>query len=374
MLSHFPPLKELSRQFAESHGLANVKFFKYSAAPPPYIMQFRYGRCDEDVILASSFDRFTAARLGALVNLEEMLPPGTFDRLIEPAVAEARRTGSLIELPYLGEVMVLNYNRKLLAAAGIKEPARTWQELGDQATLIKKNCPGVTPVALNLRESCQTYFYYPILLGLAGTCETSGGWPITEGPVASAALHLLAHWMQAGFCNSVGEDGLSLFRAGQAAYFVSWASHGAMGKVSLGEDAVDFVPLAGPALTSFHRGDVPKTAWSPELASQYLCEVMLSPEMQKAIYDAGKIGVLKADYDSGKLPAWAMSLREQLKHGSIGPTAPVNMEKLERVMHNAIQGVAIGSLSVEQAMQEMTRELRLIQERANLSAGGKEKP
>lgn len=353
MLSQFPVLRELSEHFSEEYKLL-IKFYKYGAAPPPYIMQFRRGRCDEDVILASRFDRFAAARIHALENLSQNLPPGTLGRLIEPAAREAQRTGSFVELPYLGEVIVLNYNRRLLAEAGISEPARSWEELEKQAAIIKTKLPRITPLALVLNADSQVYFYYPMLLGLAGTCEDSQGWPLTKGDATRTALQKLQDWSTAKYCNSVGSDAFSLFRSGDAAYFISWASHGAMASSSLGDDMVGFVPLPGPAYISFHRGAVPKASRLPNEASQFLNDVLLSPAMQSAIYACGKVGVLKADYDSGQLPPWVATIRRQLEHGSIGPSAPYNLEKMELAIHQAVQGVSMGQLSPDQAMKEMT--------------------
>lgn len=360
MLSQFPAIVTASEAFSQRRE-TTVKFYKYGAAPPPYIMEFRYGRCGEDVILAGRFDRMAAAKLGALVDLEKTLPPDTFGRLIDPAAAEAMRTGKFTDLPFLGEVMVLNYNRTLLAKAGIAEPARNWEELEDHAARLRQASPRLVPVAVVLNSDSQVYFYFPSLLGRLGTCEDKKGFPLTEGPAAKEALQRLARWRQAGYCNGVDADAFSLFRSGDAAYFISWASHGAMARASFKEGEIGFVPLAGPAFISFHRGVIPKTTRFPELSGQFLSEVVLGPELQSAIYASGKVGVLKEDFASGRVPAWVMPLREQVEHGSIGPTAPMNLESLDHAIHKALQGIAAGLISPDQAMADMTAARRVLE-------------
>lgn len=354
MLAQFPVIAELSRKFAQSEAAGPVKFYKFGAAPPPYIMQFRKGRCDEDVILASRFDRFAAAKLGALEDLEKWLP-GTLDSLIAPAAREACRTGEFREVPYLGEVMVLNFNRQLLAAAGIQTPATNWRELEEHAGILLAATPRVTPLALVLNADSEVYFYYPMLLGLAGTCAETDGWPLTDGLAVTEALNSLRRWREKGLCNGVGADAFSLFRSGDAAYFISWASHGTMAAASLGDANVGFVPLPGPAYISFHRGVVPKGRPHAGMAARYLSEVLLSDEMQRAVFAAGKIGVRKADFfEAEDLPPSVRPLREHLENGSSGPTAPFNLDKLNLAIHKAVQGVATGQLTTGEAISDMT--------------------
>ncbi|CAN5776442.1 hypothetical protein BH09VER1_BH09VER1_17180 [soil metagenome] len=352
MTSQFPVLANLSARFASSNDVS-LKLYKFGAAPPPYIMQFRQGRCDEDVILASRFDRFAAVRIGGLEDLGPLLPDVP-DRLIGPALREARRTGAFREVPYLGEVMVLNYNRRLLTELGISTPAKNWAELQAQAEQIHLQRPNLTPVGLVLNADSEVYYYYPALLGLAGTCEDQKGWPLTDTPAALAALKTLQDWRHRGLCNGVGVDSFSLFRSGDAVYFISWASHGSMAASSLGSENVGFVPLAGPAYVSFHRGVVPSHRPHPALAAHYLRDVMLSPAFQQAIYAAGKVGVLKEDFASTRLPAAILPLRDQLEHGSIGPSTPYNIDRVNLAIHQAVQGVATGQLTPEEAIRQMT--------------------
>lgn len=353
MLAQFPVLAEVSEKFTQSEGAGPVKFYKFGAAPPPYIMQFRKGRCDEDVILASRFDRFAAAKLGALEDLEKWLP-GTLDTLIAPAAQEACRTGKFREVPYLGEVMVLNFNRQILAEAGIKTPASNWRELEEHANILLAAKPRATPLALVLNADSEVYFFYPMLLGLAGTCSDKDGWPLTDGPAVAEALNSLRRWREKGLCNGVGADAFSLFRSGDAAYFISWASHGTMAAASLGPGNVGFAPLPGPAYVSFHRGVVPKDRPHVGMAARYLSEVLLADEMQHAIFAAGKIGVRKVDFESADLPAAIRPLRQHLEHGSSGPTAPFNLDKLSLAIHKAVQGVATGQLTTGEAISTMT--------------------
>ena len=367
MLFEYPMLADVARAWERGQANIAVEYAKFGDEPPRYIMQWRQGRSDHDIVFGTSdgIDMYAAVRMGALADLSGLVPADTWAGLIPSAQNESLRYGARVNVPIFGEIMVLNYNSDLLRQAGIAAPAGSWQELERHAETIAAALPGKIPIGVRLYEYSDIYWLTPTLLGLAGTTEDEEGWPLTTGPAVEESLNMLRRWVERGYCNSVDVRPEDAFRSGDAVYFISWASHGSWARRTLGDDAVGVAPLpGGRAYVSFHFGTVPVFGENVDKAAAFLAEGMLSDAMQQGVFDSGKMGVRAKDYASGDIPEWMLPLRTAMEGGYTGVSVQRNIRELSFRCHEIVQAVASGSMTAAQAMENMTQARREVQQKA----------
>ena len=63
------------------------------------------------------------------------------------------KDGSLSSVPYFTSLFILIYNEPMLQQAGIKAPAKTWDELMDHCMKLKKDKVSETPYLPNWNNS-----------------------------------------------------------------------------------------------------------------------------------------------------------------------------------------------------------------------------
>ncbi len=358
MLFEYPMLLDVAQDWERKQADIAVEFVKFGDEPPRYIMQWGQGRSDHDLVLGTSdgIDMFAAVRMGFLADLSERVPGDVWDSLIPSAQNESLRYGGRVNVPVFGEIMVLNYNRDLLREAGIDTPAESWPELEEHAKAIAAALPGKIPIGIRLYEYSDIYWMTPALLGLTGTTEDADGWPLTNGPAVEESLTMLRRWVESSYCNSVDVHPEDAFRSGDAAYFISWASHGSWARRTLGEDVVGVAPLpGGRAYVSFHFGAVPVFGDTVDEAAAFLAEGMLSDTMQRGVFASGKMGVRARDYAAGDIPAWMLPLRQAMEGGYTGVSVQRNIRELNFRIHEIVQAVASGTVTPQQAMERMTQ-------------------
>lgn len=106
-----------------------------------------------------------------------------------PAVLETNRFSEyddeLYSFPFTKSVLLLYTNRRVLAAAGIDTPPRTWQEFLNASRTIKSEL-GITPLSLNVSASTLTAIVYSL-----GGDVVRGSRPHFDSPEVRKAFELL---------------------------------------------------------------------------------------------------------------------------------------------------------------------------------------
>ncbi|WP_329570574.1 extracellular solute-binding protein [Kitasatospora sp. NBC_01266] len=85
-----------------------------------------------------------------LYPTSDVLSPATASNLI-PSFAKAGQVdGTQYGIPFVSSARAFFYNKTIFAQAGITTPPQTWDDIKNDAALIKAKVPGVTPYALPL--------------------------------------------------------------------------------------------------------------------------------------------------------------------------------------------------------------------------------
>ncbi|GAB7184125.1 extracellular solute-binding protein [Kitasatospora sp. Ki12] len=85
-----------------------------------------------------------------LYKAEDVLSAATRADLIDSLADAGRVKGVQYGIPFVSSARAFFYNRAVFQQAGITRPPATWDELRQDAELIKARVPGVTPYALPL--------------------------------------------------------------------------------------------------------------------------------------------------------------------------------------------------------------------------------
>jgi multiple sugar transport system substrate-binding protein len=138
------------------------------------------------------------------------------------------RNGKIYGMPWLMDVKYFMYNKDILTKAGIAAPPKTWEELVDQATIIKQKGLAEFPVIWSWNQKEGVVCDFTVLLfGNGGAFLDASGKPVFNNEKGVQVLTWMKQTLDAGLSNpsSVSSDENAVeadFMAGKAAFAVNW--------------------------------------------------------------------------------------------------------------------------------------------------------
>jgi multiple sugar transport system substrate-binding protein len=138
------------------------------------------------------------------------------------------RNGKIYGMPWLMDVKYFMYNKDILSKAGISAPPATWEELVDQAKIIKEKGLAEFPIiwSWNQKEGVVCDFT-ALLFGNGGAFLDSSGKPVFNNEKGVQILTWMKQTLDDGLTNpsSVSSDEGMVetdFLAGKSAFAVNW--------------------------------------------------------------------------------------------------------------------------------------------------------
>jgi multiple sugar transport system substrate-binding protein len=138
------------------------------------------------------------------------------------------RNGKIYGMPWLMDVKYFMYNKDILTKAGISAPPKTWEELVDQATVIKQKGLAEFPIIWSWNQKEGVVCDFTVLLfGNGGAFLDSSGKPVFNNEKGVQVLTWMKQTLDAGLSNpsSVSSDEPAVeadFMAGKSAFAVNW--------------------------------------------------------------------------------------------------------------------------------------------------------
>ncbi len=138
------------------------------------------------------------------------------------------RNGKIYGMPWLMDVKYFMYNKDLLSKAGIAAPPTTWEELVDQATIIKQKGLAEYPIIWSWNQKEGVVCDFTVLLfGNGGAFLGASGKPVFNNEKGVQVLTWMKQILDAGLSNpsSVTSDENVVeadFMAGKSAFAVNW--------------------------------------------------------------------------------------------------------------------------------------------------------
>jgi multiple sugar transport system substrate-binding protein len=138
------------------------------------------------------------------------------------------RNGKIYGMPWLMDVKYFMYNKDILQKAGISAPPKTWEEMVDQAKIIKQKGLAEFPViwSWNQKEGVVCDFT-ALLFGNGGAFLDASGKPVFNNAQGVQVLTWMKQTIDDGLSNpsSVSSDENAVeadFLAGKSAFAVNW--------------------------------------------------------------------------------------------------------------------------------------------------------
>ncbi len=138
------------------------------------------------------------------------------------------RNGKVYGMPWLMDVKYFMYNKDMLQKAGITNPPTTWEELVDQAKIIKQKGIAEFPVIWSWNQKEGVVCDFTVLLfGNGGAFLDASGKPVFNNDKGVQTLTWMKQTIDDGLSNpsSVSSDENAVeadFLAGKSAFAVNW--------------------------------------------------------------------------------------------------------------------------------------------------------
>lgn len=274
-----------------------------------------------------------------IVDMTDYLPPEKLrEDFMNALFAGSSRTDkatgrwSLYELPWMGEVLALNYNRMFFAQRNVPVP-KTWEELEQACQALKGlryttgsgNTFEVAPITMNFTTFFAQNCYIPLLASYkqgAGICDEKGRLDVSS-PQAAQVLTTLKRWYDAGYLsrnsldiNSCEQD----LRVLHSAMYTHWQSRGLWAVKDNGRQVIGIAPTPGfqepgvGSLVCSYGAIVPKCSPVKKAAVDFAYETFCTDKhgFQRAVAAGFEDPITHTHKGGGKMPA----LREIYKDGS----------------------------------------------------------
>jgi len=138
------------------------------------------------------------------------------------------RNGRIYGMPWLMDVKYFMYNKDMLQKAGITDPPKTWEELVDQAKVIKQKGIAEFPIIWSWNQKEGVVCDFTVLLfGNGGAFLDASGKPVFNNDKGVQVLTWMKQTLDDGLSNpsSVSSDEPAVeadFLAGKSAFAVNW--------------------------------------------------------------------------------------------------------------------------------------------------------
>jgi multiple sugar transport system substrate-binding protein len=188
------------------------------AAKPP-----AYDASMIDVIWPDEF-----VKAGYLLDVTNRVTPQMKADMFPASWNGVTRNGKIYGMPWLMDVKYFMYNKDMLQKAGITAPPKTWEELADQAKIIKDKGIAEFPIIWSWNQKEGVVCDYTVLLfGNGGAFLDASGKPVFNNDKGIQVLTWMKKTIDDGLSNpsSVASDENAVeadFLAGKSAFAVNW--------------------------------------------------------------------------------------------------------------------------------------------------------
>ena len=188
------------------------------AAKPP-----AYDAAMIDVIWPDEF-----IKAGYLLDVTNRITPEMKAGMFPASWNGVTRNGKIYGMPWLMDVKYFMYNKDILTKAGFSDPPKTWEELVDQAKVIKQKGLAEYPIVWSWAQKEAVVCDFTVLLfGNGGAFVDSSGKPVFNNDKGVQTLTWMKQTIDDGLTDPasttmVENDVEANFLAGKSAFAVNW--------------------------------------------------------------------------------------------------------------------------------------------------------
>ncbi len=329
-------------------------------------------------------------RRSLLINIRDHLTPEQLDSFHPSLFVGCSRkdpqTGqmNIYEMPWLGEVLALNYSKEYFAQRGLAKPPETWDEVEEACAKLKgltdQYGNPVAPLSMNFAnggffvQNC----YIPMLAafkGDKGPADDKGRLDISS-PQAIETFNRLKKWYREGYISVNCMIGASVeqdLRVKRSVMYPHWQSRGLFAVKDHGSQAIGIAPSPGAktsgALAATYGCVIPKCSPNIPEAVEFCYQAFCTDkygfqtavakgwrdDISGKIIGGGKMPVLKALYSRTDLPREITDLGSALDRTYFYPD-PANWTQCADIMLTEFQKfIKKDDATAEQALKTIAR-------------------
>ncbi|ACO48127.1 extracellular solute-binding protein [Deinococcus deserti] len=222
-------IRNMTKEFeAKNPNLkVNIEFVAYEALHDKIVASQASGSNGYDVVLFDVIWPAEFAQNGFLQDVTNRIPKASTDRVIKGAWTTVEYDNKRYGMPWILDTKYLYYNTDMLKQAGIKAPPRTWEELLQQADILKKKKITQYPIVWSWAQAEALICDYTTLVSAFGGQFYKGGTPAFNSGGGLKALTYMTDSVKRGLSNPnskeyLEEDVRRVFSSGQAAFALNW--------------------------------------------------------------------------------------------------------------------------------------------------------
>lgn len=223
-------MNEIGEKFNETNPDVNVtiEFVSYDALHDKIVTAMATTPPAYDVILVDDIWYAEFVDKGYLWDVTDLVDENTKNEVFAAAWDITSVDGKIYGMPWLLDEKYFFYNAQMLADAGISAPPTTWEELEEQALILKEKGLVEYPIVWSWGQAeAAVCDFVALLYGNGGSFIDANGNPAFNNQQGVEILQWMVDSIDKGISNPasisyVEEDVRNVFSQGKAAFALNW--------------------------------------------------------------------------------------------------------------------------------------------------------
>jgi multiple sugar transport system substrate-binding protein len=348
----------------------NLEFVPYEALHDKIVAARGAGDKGYDVVLFDAIWPAEFNKYGLLQDVSARIPAAEREKVFPGAMNTVVYKGKTLGMPWILDTKYLYYNKAMLDKAGIKQVPTTWQQVLDNAKIIKDKGIVKYPLVWSWSQAEALVCDYTTLVsGFGGQFYQNGKLDFST-PASLKAVTLMKQSLDDGLSNPASreyleEDVRKAFSNGDAAFALNWTYMYNMAndpKQSKVAGDVGIMPAPGdtpdkPGAVNGSMGlGIAKASQHPEQAWQYIHYLTSQPVQDK--YAKLSLPVWKSSYQDPAVAKGQESLiaaADKSLNVMLSRPETADYSRLSNALQQQLQAVLQGKAAPDAAMQAVDK-------------------
>ena len=361
-------IRAMTSDFEKQHPdvKVNLEFVPYEALHDKIVAARGAGGNGYDVVLFDAIWPAEFSRFDLLQDVSSRIAADEREKIFPGAMNTVVYQGKTLGMPWTLDTKYLYYNKAMLDKAGIKTPPASWQQVMDDAKVLKDKGIVKYPLVWSWSQAEALVCDYTTLVsGFGGSFYQNGKLDFST-PASLKAVTLMKTSLDQGLSNPASreyleEDVRKAFSNGDAAFALNWTYMYNMAndpKQSKVAGDVGIVPAPGdtpdkPGAVNGSMGlGIAKASQHPEEAWQYIHYLTSQPVQDK--YAKLSLPVWKASYQDPAVAKGQESLiaaADKSLNVMLSRPETADYSRLSNTLQQQLQSVLQGKATPDVALK-----------------------
>ncbi|HCI6719692.1 TPA: extracellular solute-binding protein [Klebsiella variicola subsp. variicola] len=361
-------IRAMTSDFEKQHPdvKVNLEFVPYEALHDKIVAARGAGGNGYDVVLFDAIWPAEFSRFDLLQDVSSRIAADEREKIFPGAMNTVVYQGKTLGMPWILDTKYLYYNKAMLDKAGIKTPPASWQQVMDDAKVLKDKGIVKYPLVWSWSQAEALVCDYTTLVsGFGGSFYQNGKLDFST-PASLKAVTLMKTSLDQGLSNPASreyleEDVRKAFSNGDAAFALNWTYMYNMAndpKQSKVTGDVGIVPAPGdtpdkPGAVNGSMGlGIAKASQHPEEAWQYIHYLTSQPVQDK--YAKLSLPVWKASYQDPAVAKGQESLiaaADKSLNVMLSRPETADYSRLSNTLQQQLQSVLQGKATPDVALK-----------------------